>query len=118
MLTILLGILSSVFAEIVTALNKHLQGTVLKGDAAFLVAFGMALVASIVHEVMVPGFQIAMLLNWQTMVATFSEVFAVSQVYFLFIMQKLQLDVNTAPAPVSTTVTTTPPTAVVSTEVG
>lgn len=98
MLTILLGILSSVAAEVVVALNKKLAGTVLKGQASFLLAFGMALPAAIVKQMVTPGFDWHVLLDWQTMAATFSQVFTVSQIYFLFIVQKLNLDVQ-PPAP-------------------
>ena len=97
MITILLGIISSTLAEVVTAINKRLQGTVLQGDAAFLIAFGMAMVGAIAKEVMAPGFTIGDLTNWQSLVQTFGEVFAVSQVYFIFVVEKLHLDVQSAP---------------------
>lgn len=99
MLTLLLGILSSVAAEVVTAINAKLENTVLKGDGAFLLAFGMALPAAILKEIMMPGFDFHMLLNYQQLGVNFSEVFAVSQVYFLLVMQKLNLDVPTGPKP-------------------
>jgi hypothetical protein len=95
--TILLGILSSYAAELVTAINKRLQGTVLSGEGAFLIAFGMALPAAILKEVLMPGFDWHTLLNWQQLIATFTEAFAVSQIYFLFVMEKLHLDVGTTP---------------------
>lgn len=101
MLTILLGILSSVAAEVVTAVNAKLQNTVLKGDGAFLLAFGMALPAAIVKEALMPGFNWHMLLNYQQLATTFGEVFTVSQVYFLFVAQKLNLDL---PSPKPNTV--------------
>lgn len=100
MLTILLGILSSVAAEVVTALNERLKNTVLKGDGAFLLAFGMAAVGAAIKEVMLPGFQISDLTNMTKLAADFSEIFAVSQVYFLLVMQKLNLDVQ-SPADVT-----------------
>ena len=96
MLTILLGILSSTAAEIVTALNKKLQGTLLQGDAAFLIAFGMALPAAAVKEVLTPGFSWSDLTNLTMMARDFGEVFTVSQVYFLIVVQKLGLDVQGA----------------------
>lgn len=107
-LTILLGILSSVATEVVTAINAKLEGTVLKGDGAFILSFGIALPAAIVKEFMMPGFDFHMLLNYQQLAANFSEIFAISQVYFLFVAQKLGLDL-----PSGTTKTTT--TAVVTT---
>lgn len=97
MLTILFGIISSIAAEIVTALNKKLQGTVLQGDAAFLIAFGMALPAAVLKEILAPGFVWSDLTNYAKLMTDFSEVFTVSQVYFLFIVQKLNLDVKPTP---------------------
>lgn len=97
MLTILFGIISSIAAEIVTALNKKLQGTVLQGDAAFLIAFGMALPAAVLKEILAPGFVWSDLMNYAKLMTDFSEVFTVSQVYFLLIVQKLNLDVKPTP---------------------
>jgi len=93
-ITILLGIAASVFTEVATALNKVLNNTVLKGDGAFLLAFGMAFLASIVKEVTMPGFHFADLLNYATLVQYFTETFTVSQVFFLVIYQRLGLDVG------------------------
>lgn len=107
MITIILGILSSVAAEIVTALNKKLAGTVLKGTAAFLVAFGIALPGAILKEVLMPGFSFHELLNYTKLLSDFSEVFAVSQVYFLFVAQQLNLDVKSTPDTTVAVVTTT-----------
>lgn len=103
MTLILLGIVSSVVAEIVTAINKKLSGTVLKGDAAFLLVFAISFVGAFVKEITMPGFTWAMLGDWQTLATTFGEIFTVSQVYFMFIMQKLNLDVQ----PEGTVVTAT-----------
>lgn len=109
-LTILLGILSSVAAEIVTAINKKLTGTVLEGDGAFLLAFGLSIVGAGIAEVMTPGFTLASLLDWPTLVARFSEAFAISQLFFVFITKKLNLDVTHSsaigPAAPATTATT------------
>lgn len=99
LLTILLGIISSTVAEIVTALNKKLAGTLLKGDGAFIVAFALALIAAVVKEITAPGFQFSQLGNWQQLSATFGEVFTVSQLYFLFVVKKLNLDVGSTPTP-------------------
>lgn len=94
MLVILLGILSSVAAEVVTALNKKLAGTVLAGDAAFLIAFGISFIGACITEVISPGFTWSSLLDVQSLSATFAEVFTVSQLYFLFVVKKLNLDVD------------------------
>ena len=104
MITIIMGILSSVVAEIITAINKKLQGTVLQGDAAFLVAFVIAFIGAVGAMIMTPGFQWSSLTNLSQIGATFGGVFTVSQVYFLMVMQKLNLDVQ---APASTVAGTT-----------
>lgn len=96
MLTLLWGVVSSMAAEVVTALNKRLQGTVLQGDAAFLVALGMAVVGGTFKEVMAPGFQWSDLMNIAKLATDWSEVFAVSQVYFLLVVEKLNLDVQSS----------------------
>ncbi len=94
LLVILLGIATSTIAEVVTAVNKKLNGTLLQGDGAFLVAFGLALIGAIFREVTIPGFQLSTLTNWQHLTATFGEIFSISQVYFLFVVKKLSLDVG------------------------
>ena len=101
MITILLGIISSTVAEIVTALNKKLSGTVLQGDAAFLIAFAVAIVGAVVKEVTAPGFTLPALTDWNTLTTDFAQIFSISQVYFIFVTKKLNLDVsgaNTLPA--------------------
>lgn len=103
MTIVLLGIVTSTVAEVVTALNKKLTGTLLQGDAAFLIAFGLAFVGAIIKEIAMPGFNLGMLTNWAALTQTFGEVFAVSQVYFMFVVQKLNLDVQ---APTAKPVTT------------
>lgn len=98
MLIILLGIVTSMAAEVVTAINKKLSGTVLKGDGAFLVAFAMAFIGAFIKEITMPGFTFATLGNWTTLTQTFGEVFTVSQLFFMVIVKKLELDVQPAPA--------------------
>jgi hypothetical protein len=97
MVTILLGVISSTLAEIITALNKKLQNTVLKGDAAFLIVFGVSLVGAIGKEILAPGFAWVDLRNLQLLSSTFAEIFSVSQVYFIFVVEKLNLDVQPIP---------------------
>lgn len=102
MLTLLLGIISSVLAEVVTALNKKLQGTVLTGDGAFIVAFAIAMVGGVVKEIMTPAFEFSDLFNLSMLTSDCAQVFAVSQVYFLLVAQKLNLDVPSTPTTVTT----------------
>lgn len=105
-ITILLGIAASIFTEVATAVNKLLNNTVLKGDGAFLLAFGMAFIAAAIKEVTMPGFHLADLYNYATLVQDFTETFTVSQIFFLVIYQRLGLDMKadgtvTGPAPVA-----------------
>lgn len=108
MVITLLGIVTSVFAEVVTALNKKLNGTVLQGDAAFLIVFLLSFLGAIVHEVIAPGFTLSALLDVNTLMSTFAEIFGVSQVYFYFVMQKLNLDVQAQNMQTTTTTTVVP----------
>lgn len=91
--TIILGIVSSLFTELVTALNAKLKNTVLKGDAAFLLAFAVAFIFAAVKTILfTPGF---VWNDWPTLATEFGAIFTVSQVYFILIMQKLNIDVAT-----------------------
>lgn len=94
MITILLGILASTFTEVATALNKKLTGTVLQGNGAFLLATAIALIAAAVKTMTTPGFEWEQLKDVSALSATFSQVFTVSQIYFLLIAKKLNLDVQ------------------------
>lgn len=102
--TIAIGILSSTVAEIVTALNKKLSNTVLKGDGAFLMATAIALVGSAVKVfyfdgVALPSFHD--LAAWKAIVPAFTQVWTVSQMYFLLVTEKLHLDVQPMKDPVA-----------------
>ena len=88
MLTILVGIIASVAAEAVTLVNKWLSGTVLKGDGAFVIAMLLSLVAAIIKIYFVP------LASFQSFLASFTEIWAVSQVFFIGVVQLLGLDVK------------------------
>lgn len=108
LVTILIGIISSTAAEVATAINKKLQGTVLKGNGAFLVAFAAAIVGALFVTITKPGFQFGDLTNWQNLIATFSQVFTVSQVYFLLIAQRLGLDLSSDQNPAKSVAPATP----------
>jgi hypothetical protein len=94
MTSILLGIISSTVAEVVTWINKRLSGTVLKGNGAFLLAFVTAFCGAAIKEVTAPGFSLATLHDWNTLSQTFGQIFTVSQLYFTFVVKKLNLDVT------------------------
>lgn len=91
MLTVLsLGILSSVVSEFVTWLNSKLSGTVLKGDGAFFLASGIALIGGTfkVWHAGVP------LTDFGALWVSFTQIWAVSQVFFMVVVQTFHLDVN------------------------
>lgn len=91
---ILLGILTSVISEAVTALNKKLQGTVLQGNAAFLITFVIAFLGAFIKEVTAPGFTWSQFGDYNAIATTLGEVFTISQLYFVLIVKKLGLDVQ------------------------
>ena len=100
--TLILGVLTSTVAEIVSALNKKLANTLLKGDAALLVALLMALIGAAIKVFYVDGVALPSLHDfaaWQALYPSFAEVWTVSQIYFLYVTQKLNLDVQAPAAP-------------------
>lgn len=98
--TILIGFLVSIATEVITWLNAKLSGTVLSGDGAFILAAFVALIAAGVQTYIFP------LASWQAFAAQFSVVWASSQVFFITIIQALNLTVKT---PASTTTAPTAP---------
>jgi hypothetical protein len=90
LVTGLLGIASSLVAELVTWINKKLSGTVMKGNGAFIVALLIALVGGGI-KVLLDGFKIT---DWSTFGTYFAQVFAISQIWFYLIAQKLGLQVK------------------------
>lgn len=91
--TILIGIASSYLAEFVTWINQKLQNTLLKGDGAFLLSLFAALVGGAV-KVFYFDHVAFDLHNLTAITASFTEIWTISQVYFLFIMKKFSLDVK------------------------
>ena len=94
--TLSLGVLASVAAEVITWINKKLTGTVLQGDGAFLLAAGVALVGG-VFKVYTSGTPVTDLGSLWT---SFAQVWAVSQVFFLVVVQTFGFDVKPAPTQV------------------
>lgn len=88
----ILGVLSSVAAEIVTALNKKLTGTVLQGDGAFIVAFSLAVLAAVGKVAILPLIPQHIVTD---LLGTAAAIFSVSQIYFKLIVSKLGLDIQT-----------------------
>ena len=89
LLTGLLGIGSSVLAELISALSKKLQGTPLQGSASFIVAAAIAFVGAGV-KVLANGGQ-------GSLAADFFQVFTVSEAYFNIVAQNLNLTVSSTP---------------------
>jgi len=95
--TIALGVLSSTLAEGVTALNKRLQGTVLAGDAAFLIATGIAFLGGIAKVFWHDGNPLPAVTDfksWQLLAPAFTEIWTISQMYFMLVTSKLNLSVQ------------------------
>lgn len=101
MLTTLgLAFLTSHLTEVVVAINKKLQGTLLAGSAAFLLSLGMALVAALVKVFYFDGVPLPALADfatWQAIAPAFAEVWTAMQVYFLLVVKSLKLDVGNTP---------------------
>jgi hypothetical protein len=109
-ITLLLGIAASLFTEVATAINKVISGTVLKGDGAFILAFGIAFIAAVIDFVTTPGFTLSSITSWGSFVADFGQIFTISQIFFFVIYQKLGLDINSdgqVVGPASTTTSAT-----------
>ena len=96
--TVGLGILASLASEAVTWLNQKFSGTVLKGDAAFVLALVVSLIGATGEVFLAPGFSF----TWATLAKSFAEIWTVAQVFFVLVVQTLGLDVQSA-APTSTT---------------
>lgn len=88
MITILVGIASSIIAELVTWLNKQLTGTVLHGDGAFILATVIAIVAAMIKTYLLP------VVTVQEFIAQCVVVWGASQLFFLGVVQMFDLDVQ------------------------
>lgn len=107
--TILLGIVSSTVAEIVTAINKKLQGTVLQGTAAFLLALLFALIGGAIKVFYIDAVPFPTLGDftaWKSLYPAFAEVWTISQIYFLIVTKNLNLDVQAPKVLTPSTMTT------------
>lgn len=91
---LLLGVASSLATELVTKINKHLQGTVLDGRGALLLSFVIALIGAAGKTFLTPGFDFHVLANYQTLADTFSTIWTTSQIFFVFVVKTLKLNVD------------------------
>ncbi len=74
--------------EIITWLNLKLQGTVLRGDAAFLLAFFVSIAAAFVKLYLLPTE------TFQVFLSNAALIWAASQIFFICFIQLFKLDVN------------------------
>lgn len=88
MITLIFGILSSIFAELVSWFNKKLEGTTLHGDASFIIALVFAGLAALAKVLIAP------LLAGTSFFVVAGEIFAVSQIYFNTIAKWFGLQVQ------------------------
>ena len=96
-ITILLGILSSTVAELVSYLNVKLENTPLRGTAAFLMALLMAFIGGAIKIFYIDAVPFPSLHDftaWKAIYPAFAQVWTVSQIYFILVVEKLGLDVK------------------------
>lgn len=91
--TLVLGAASSLAAELITWLNKKLSGTVLKGDAAWILAAAVSIIAACAKVFWLDGGIPADLPTFLTDLAT---IWAISQVFFLWVVQRFDIDVSSS----------------------
>lgn len=95
----LLSIASSIATEIVTAINAKLNNTVLKGDGAFILSFVVAFVIAAFKVAFTTGIDLHNPAAFLASLSVYgSAVFAVSQIFFVGVYQKLGLDLSSTVA--------------------
>ena len=85
---LLLGVLASLATEVITYIDAKLSNTVLKGDGALLLSAVIALVIAAIKVFSTNA------VTWTGLGAEFGQVWAMSQVFFLVVVQTLHLDVS------------------------
>ena len=88
---IVLGIVVSLASEAITYINKKLTSTLLAGKAAFIVAGGVAFIGGAFKVLLLPQIPANYI---QAVTSNATQIFAVSQVWFVLIYQALGLDVG------------------------
>ena len=94
LISILLGIATSLATELVRWIDKKLVGTPAEGRGAFLLAFALAFLASALKVLVfdrMPGIALVLRSSWHTV----TIIFTVSQVYFHLIAKPLGLRTET-----------------------
>lgn len=98
MLTVgLIGIVSSVLADVIAWVNAKLANTSLSGNGAFIVSLVAALIGGLVKVFYMdhmPFPSLSDFASWDKVYVAFSQVWVVSQVYFTFVAQKFNLRVQ------------------------
>lgn len=91
--TVFLGLVSTIATEVLTWVNKKLSGTVLVGKGAWLLS---AIIAILIASVKV--LHSGLPTNWQVFSTECATIWALSQIYFTFVIQYLNLDVPSTPS--------------------
>ncbi len=91
--TLVLGVAASFVSEAITWVNARLSGTVLKGDGAWIVAGVVALVASLFKVFYLDGASVPH--DLPTLFTDLGLIWAVSQVFFVWVVSRFNLDVKT-----------------------
>ena len=86
---ILISIILSESQKIISAINKKLQGTTIEGQAGFILSISLALIVAAIKIFFIDH----QVINWNNFGSVFSEVWAMSQIYFKLITQKLNLNI-------------------------
>lgn len=98
MITItLLGIATSIVAELVTWLNKKFTGTVLQGNGAFIIALIVGVFGGLIKVFYIDGQPFPTTLNYsslQNFFPAFAQVWTVANIYFVLIAKNLKLEVK------------------------
>lgn len=91
--TILIAIIASHLSEVITWFNHKLTGTVLAGYGAFILVGGISLIGSVVDQVLI-AHAFPTISSWKDLMTEWGVIFALSQVYFQFIVKTFKLDVQ------------------------
>lgn len=91
--TLILGLATTLIAELITWLNKIFANTVLKGDAAWLLAAAVSVIAA---GIKVFWFDGGIPADWPTFLADLATIWAISQVFFLWVVQRFNIDVSSS----------------------
>ena len=87
----LLGVISSIAAELVSLLNKKLFGTPFQGQAALWISVATALLAGLAKALFMSDFTS---FTWSEVLSIGTQAFGISQLYFWTIAKWFNLKVE------------------------